>query len=373
VLEPPVDGAIPVPAFPASAIPWEQVGDGWFLLAYDPEVEPFVPPDDGTRVRFRNLDATLMLVSPAGDLYHVRSLDGFGPGGIEGWDEDGLLVLDGSAEWGTDESYHGPLSVVSLQAGTATIVNADVVWFDGLAVLLDGRWLTRTGWDDSMSLEVQSADFAARSELCRGDWFLDARPSPDGARTVCLARGPGDKTAVTVYDLSTGVGSIVDAFTYDPGAYSTHGWWDPDSFVVTRLNDAGATLWWAYDVSTKKLRDLNATLSDGTPAETAQGVAGYRVVATGALGRRAVATGDAVEIQGFDGSLRATLPCLPSAISGHIALALCWDWEHPGTPMDIVVANLETGTLTTVASFVAGEGTDIRVFPAPAGEQTGVV
>ena len=363
-LEPAVDGALPVPAFPASAIPWDAVGDGWFLLAYDPDAMDDVwpeLPEEGVG-EYPELDEAVMLVSPEGDLYYVRSLVGVGNGSPVQWTRDALTILDGQFARDSDDIPHGPLLSLKLSSGAASIVNPFAYYPYYLRTLPNGNIVTQWGAEGSLSAAVIAPDLTVVTQVCEGDG-LATSVSPDGTRVACLENGDNGKSQVTLHTIPDGAGTFLEEFKYEPWAYGTsYGWWDQNSFILVRWTDEGDILRWAYDVTTKELRDLNPTLSDGTPAETVQGVGGYRVVAAG----------DAVEIQGFDGSLLATLPCLPSAVSGHSALAVCWDWENPGLPMDVIVANLDTGTLTTVASFVAGEGADLRVFPPPGGEKSGL-
>lgn len=356
-LEPPVDGAIPVPAFPASAIPWLEVGPGWFLLSYDQEAAPFAWPETG-QAQFPPLDATLMLVAPMGDLYYVRSLDGFGPGRVKVWLGGGVGILDGYAMTDTDEIFHGPLSSVDLDTGETTVVNSDFSMSGSIErVLPDGRFAV-AGLDAEGSewIGLMDPDFNYVDSAGGGCWstYGAVTPlAPDGARVVCL-EWDNEKSAVMLHNLIEGLSSKIDTFKYDPWAYQTHGWWDADSFVLTREDDSGKTLWWAYNVSSRKLRDLKATLSNGTPAQDARGMDGYRVVSAGST----------VEVQGFDGSLRATLPCSPRAISGHVAMTVCGE---AGGRMEISVADLDSGEVTMVASFDSGADVSLESFAWPAG------
>jgi len=357
-LEPPVDGALPVPAYPASAIPWKSVGDGWFLLTVDLNANEDVWPESNGVGRFPPLDEAVMLVSPTGELFYVRSLAGVGNGSPIEWTGGALTILDGSFAAESDDIPHGPLISLTLATGAAKTVNPSAYEPYFSRTLPDGRIVTQWGAEGSLSVEELAPDLTSKASLCSGDGIATSL-SPDATRVVCLESVGEAGATVTLHDLSGGEGTPLDTFKYPAYSYGTFGWWDNTSFVLTRWTDEGDALRWAYDTATKKLRDLNPTLSDGTPADTVQGVAGYRVLAAG----------DAVEIQGFDGTLRATLPCLPTAISGHIALASC---SSESGPTQMVVANLDTGTLTTVASFAAGDGADIRVFPAPGGEETGL-
>ena len=357
-LEPAVDGALPVPAYPASSIPWDDVGDGWFLLTVDLDAGDDVWPQTDGIGRFPTLDESVMLVSPTGDLYYVRSLVGVGNGWPIEWLGDALTILDGSFAAESEDVPEGPLLSLDLATGAATVVNPSAYDPFYLRTLPDGRIVTQWGVEGSLSVEVLAPDLTPLASLCAGNGIATSL-SPDGTSVVCLESEGDTGATVTLHDISGGAGTPLDTFKYPAWAYGTFGWWDDTSFVLTRWTDEGDPLRWAYDVSTRKIRDLNATLSDGTPAETVQGSAGYRVVAAGAV----------VEIQDFDGALRATLPCLPTAISGHVALASCWS---EAGPTQMVVADLDTGTVTTVASYAAGDSADIRVFPAPGGERTGL-
>ncbi len=219
-----------------------------------------------------------MLVAPTGDPFFVRSLEGVGSGRPWAWLGRDIFVIDSSWENETDEYPHGPLSKVNLETGKTTVANNDVLSnVSILRVLPDGRFAVESvGWGDATSersVGLLGSDFNGLVESC-SSWHGGVTPlAPDGARVVCLEWENG-KSAVKLHNLVDGSSSRIDTFMYTPDAYETHGWWDANSFVLTRVDDSWKTLWWAYDVSTKKLRDLNASLSDGTPAENARGIAG---------------------------------------------------------------------------------------------------
>jgi TolB protein len=353
---PTVDGAFPVPEFPASAIPWDEVGPGWFLLSYDPDTTDDVVPEwtmgpHGLERWFSLADESLQLVSPTGDLYYVRDLNGLGSVRVMGWTGDSVLILEGHAIAESGQSWHGPLSSLDLATGATALVNGDVQEFYGPRILADGRVLTFGSGEGGYWADVSNSDYSAPQQVCYTTEGPITDLSPDGTRVVCL-EGSAAGSDVMLYNIVDGTGAKIDEFTYDPMVYWITGWWDENSFVLGRPDGSGGELWWAYDVSTGQIRDLNATLSGGTPAEFAEGVAGYRVV-------RAVTT---VEVQGFDGALLASLPNLPEAISGSVALTLDL---APGGEELIEVLDLESGESTEVGSFVRGPEAQLHVYAWP--------
>ncbi len=357
-VEPPVAGALPVPAYPASAIPWDELGPGWFLLSYDADASSDVWPTSDGQGTFPELDNAIQLVSPTGDLYYVRDLTGVGTGYEVLWTLDALKILDGTFYSESDDIPHGPLLSLDLATGAVVIANPaayDAYYEDTFP---NGNVLTRWGAEGTLSAAVLSPEFTLVTDLCEGAGIASGL-SPDGTRIVCLQNGDDARAHVTVLDVATAASEELDVFTYDAWSYGLYGWWDANSVALARWVGDNGTLWWTYDVTTSTLTAFEPTLSDGTPAEVAQGAAGYRLLAAG----------DAVEIRRFDGTLAAEPPCLPTAISGHRALSVCWTTE---THVSIVLADLDTGDLTTIASYDASNGNDVRVFPAPGGARTGV-
>lgn len=305
------------------------------------------------------MDEAVQLVSPAGDLYYVRSLDGVGNGNPVEWLGDALTILDGEFYAESEDIPHGSLKRLDLATGALRVVNADAYHPYFNRTLPDGTIITQWGGEGSMWVQVLAPDLKEIATLCGAEIDgIATSPDPAGNRVVCLGYGDGGGADVTLHTLTGDSATVIDHFKYDPWNYQTAGWWDDDSFVLIRWTDSGDPLMWTYNVVTKKLSDLKPTLADGTPAESVRAAGGYRILTTG----------DVTEIVGFDGTVRASLPCSPSAISGHHAIAVCWDWEATSSPLEIIVANLDTGALTTVASFLPGENHDVRAFPAPGGE-----
>jgi hypothetical protein len=353
---PPVAGAIPVPALPASAIPWDDVGPGWFLLSYDPDVSDDVQPENtdsptGPQWWFDNADEALQLVSPAGDLYYARDLTDAGGVRALAWTGESVLVLEGHATADSGETPHGRFDSIDLATGAATTLNPNLSQFSRAPrMLADGRIVLWGAGEGQAGADVVSPSFAFDQSVCVVEGEAISTLSPDGTRVVCLEDEDYPKSAVMLYNLVDGSSAKIDTFSYGPVNYRMHGWWDANSFVVSRVDTGGTTLWWAYDVSTQTIRDLNATLSNGTAAEVAEGVAGYRVVSAGTT----------VEVQGFDGTLRATLPCWPRSLSGGLAITAC---GSPGGQVVISVADLESGEVTSVATFVSGAYAEWAIIP----------
>lgn len=354
--EPPVDGALPVPALPASAIPWDELGPGWFLLTNDPDASDDVWPQSDGIGRFPVMDEAVQLVSPSGDLYYVRDLSDVGNGRPVEWLGDALTILDGEFYAESDDIPHGRLLSLDLRSGATHVVNPAAYDADFLRSLPDGRMVSQWGPEGTLLVEVVKPDLTVDATICEGDGTATSL-APDNSRVVCLKPNAGGGTDVMLYTIGGGAGAKIDTFKYDPWRYYTWGWWDKDRFLLSRWTDDGMEeLFWTYNVVTKKVAEVTPRLSDGTVATTYGGAGGYRIVSTEA----------AAEVQGFDGTLLATLPCAPATFSGHTALSLCWDWE--AGPMTIAIANLDTGTVTTIADFTAGDDQYVRIFPYPGGE-----
>ncbi len=346
-------------AYPASAIPWDEVGPGWFLLTNDPDAGNDVWPQEGSIGRFPVLDDAVQLVSPTGDLYYVRDLTDMGNGYPVEWTGDALTILDGTFYSESDDIPHGPLTALDLASGAARVVNPMGYMPYFQRTLPNGNIVTQWGAEGSLNVEVLTPELTVVTTICQGEGTATS-VSPDGTRVVCLVPASGGGSDVMLYKTTGGVGSHIDTFKYDPWWYSTSGWWDNNSFVVGRWTDDGTNLVWTHDVTTAKIGDLTPRMSDGTLADSFAGAGGYRILVTDHV----------AEVVGFDGVLRATLPCAPTAISGHTALAVCGLWD--GGQIDVVVANLDTGNVTSVASFLGGEYQDIKVYPYPGGEETGL-
>jgi hypothetical protein len=358
VPEPPVEGALPVPAFPASAIPWRDLGPGWFLLAYTqdvPDATGLCDPagETGAECHEPPLDDTLMLASPAGDLFYVRSLDGAGQGVVQGWSGKAVDVLDARHWDGSGETPHGLMTSIDLASGAATPLSPDVSMFvSTLGTLADGRIAVLGAGEGYTWIDVLAPDFADSQTVCSAPENAISTISPGGA-VVCLDVDH-PRSAVVVHDVATGTATEIDHLKLSPEEYSIHGWWDNTSFVLSRGDGSGGTLWWAYDTSTRTVRDLNALMSDGTPAEHAQGIAGYRLVAAGST----------VEVQDFSGALNAALPCRPRAVSGDTVFTLC---GNRGERVQLSVTSLTDGETRTIAAFDSGPNFSLLSFPWPQG------
>ncbi len=352
-------GEFPVPTLPASEIPWDQVGAGWFLLAYDANNIDEInagPQQVGT------IDDTLTLVSPEGELYNVRDLTGKGLGSLIGWGSQGLLVLDQNETGREPVFQHGRVDAIDLRSGEATALIADAHRTSRVAVLPDGQTVMWTRHSAGFDVDLRDENLTFETRLCDdGQHSGDMSDlSSDGERALCLLpRASDGKTDVLLVSVADGSTTPLDVFTKAEDQYWMAGWWDENSVIVRRVEygpseEQDTILSWLYDVSTRKIRDFDARMADGTRASSAFALGGYRVVSSGAT----------VEVHSLSGELLASLPCEPEAVSGHMMLASCG--ASDGT-VAIHLANLETGETSVVATYPQPTGDRNAVFPAPGG------
>ncbi len=357
-------GYLPVDSLGASEIPWDEVGPGWFLLAYDADTTDnasvFIgdfPDDNSDGGVFHYFapenDDGMTLVSPAGEIYLAGSLSGQGPVAETLWD-GGSVYLNRPTGFRMEEEGEGTVTAYDLATGsTREVVRGETYLPEEMTTA--GRLV---GWHWAEGTIVGGAVYGSD-----GSDFHKVCPSgsgsptlaPDGHRTVCIELRTDGRSDVVLYDLDSGTREPIDVFKEGSYAYQLLGWWDSASVVVSRWED-GASLYWAYDVETKKLTEIDPRLPDGSQPSSFQGLGTYRLL-WGADNRRAF-------IYGTDGDLRADLPCGISALSGDVALSLCG--AAGGARMvTISRTDLVTGETLVVGEYRAGENDHVQVFPFP--------
>jgi len=348
---PPVAGAIPVPAFPPSDIPWLEVGPGWFVVVYDADPDDnSVVNDAWARHEEAVLSGAVMLVSPTGDLYYVDRLDGRGRGEPIAWTSDGLVIVEDHVS-SVDRDEHTYLSTLSLTTGERSAKVGVPYSTRLIRAYPDGQLLVSADRTNSSSLRglyLLGGSFEVKHRYVTVNNVSPTLhsctpPSSDGTMFACLVRSADGKSDIWKFDVATGKGAKIDEFRLDPDHYYLLSWWDEQSFAFIRYDaDWTESTTSTYNVVTKKVHDVTVRFEDGTAAGfRAADIPGYRVLySTGNDAR--------VEIDDFAGKTRATLPCIDSAdASFGYLLTTCYD----GRARVITVTDLASGESATVARY----------------------
>ncbi len=343
---PPVEGAIPVPAFPASDIPWLEVGPGWFVVVYDTDADDNSVESEVT-AGFKEtlLSGAVMLVSPSGDLYYVDRLDGRGRGEPIAWTADGLVIAEQHVS-AVDKKSHAYMSTLSLTTGKRS-TKVGVPFLPRLIrAYPDGSLLVTPGWGN---LYLLDASFTVKHRFAMSDGRYASTgsctvPSPSGATIACLVENGDGKTDVWKFNVASGKGSKIDVFRLNPDHYYLLHWWDEHSFAFTRYDaDWTKSTTSTYNVSTKKVNDVTVRLGDGTPASLQDAdIQGARIVAA----NNGVENG--IEIDDYAGKPIATLPCLNEVVDsfGYV-LSECYD----GRATVFTTVDLASGESAVVARY----------------------
>ena len=356
-----VRGVLDVPSLPADAIPWDEVGLGWFLLSFDRDHGPSATdPGFYDRARFAPTEEEIYLFSPDASVYFVRSLKGLGNVRAQLWVGSVLALEESTWEPETDVVPSGPLTGLDLRSGASTRL-ADLWgndWIEG--VLSNGNLVTVSSDDGGAQRHVRSRDLSDLGELCGvGSGQSGASNiSPDGSRAFCLVERSDGRSDVILYDLATGTSTAIDVFKYPASDYQTAGWTGASSVVITRWDNAsGSDRYWAYNVDTLKLSDYVYVYRSG------------RVSGFGANAHRVVLDGDSATVQSVDGTLTATISSCGrlrgSWSSDASAMVTCSETDSAVTTL--YALDLSTGKVTNVATFDPNEGALISVFPGLAG------
>ncbi|MBN2177315.1 MAG: hypothetical protein JW722_06620 [Demequinaceae bacterium] len=152
-------------------IPWDEVGPGWTLLAYDAAMEETEWGED-----WNLAGDELWLAAPDGSLYFGADVSGLGATFIEAWIGTEVWLYQATAyegEWST-----GTLWTVDLKDGTAAIVGEDSLPRGSRQpTAVEGVYLTEGGCCGCSETTVHYADGTTR---LLGDGCGQSSLSPDG-------------------------------------------------------------------------------------------------------------------------------------------------------------------------------------------------
>ncbi len=358
--EPPVEGALPVPAYPASAIPWDEVGPGWFFLTYDPDTTDNALVDmgvqayygDGENWKQPKDDAGMTLISPGGDAYYAGSLVEQGTAYPRLWTGQTLYLFRETKQH-YEEDYDGVVTALDLASGMSTKVRSGTGYGPDESTI-GGRLVGDHSGDGGLyAMATYRPDGSgARTFAKSGYWCSEL--APDEHTMVCLEHRADDRTDVVKYDVDTGTRKAIDVFKRSVWEYQIRGWWSPTSVLFSRWDEeSSAQLYFAYNITTKKVTELHPELPDGSTAENVQGLGTYRVVSI---------WNDRTDyIYDTKGTLRATLPCGAADVSGDYALTLCGQIGTPDT-VTVTVVDLLTGETRDVGTYASGIADQVQVF-----------
>lgn len=371
---PAAEGAFPVPAYPASAIPWLEVGPGWFLVDW---AEAGVSA--GTNV----------LVGPDGSVYAT----GAGWDRTRSWAMDwvsgGLAVFQNTMPEGEEygEWATGDVSIIDLQSGAvqayATGID-DPGWNWETA---DGTYIGNMSGGDGTEATA-TKDGTSLGWYCWGYGRTDL--SPGGGRLVCLqGREDGQTDVVLAGTTGPSSESVIDVFSRGVFDYSIAGWLDADTFLLSRPEQgthddyivwegnqgfaqvpAGdGAAYFAYNVATRTIADF------ALPFTGAYGDVDFYSRSDVFAARSMDATradffsGAGAAIASVDCAAALAASRVESVeVSGRRALVTCGDLFSPsgGGEAALVLVDLDEGTAVTLGP-VDGQASSVwlRAFPYP--------
>ncbi|MDN4484046.1 hypothetical protein [Demequina lignilytica] len=265
-----VDGYAPVAQLPFEAVPWDQVGPGWFAVDYATgraqDLGSAIAGDG--RVEYEQREGGLSLVAPDGTWYAARTHADLGPGLVIAW--DGANAWMARAADSTVESVYFDAELVELTDLATASVPAVVA--PTLSPFGQGRAVDYAYAGDGLYSRVVGVDtdrMGACGDAGVGFWGWEApdmsflySPAGDG-QVICM--GPtadGAGTVVTLVDVADVAASEpVATFRLPPDRYAFVGWLDDTTFLVARRALAGgAEAMFQYDVAERAIAEVEAPM-----------------------------------------------------------------------------------------------------------------
>lgn len=253
----------------AKAIPWDEVGPGWFLVDSHQQLD--VDYGDEGVVPMSEAVGGLSLVSPEGDWYAARSFAGTGAAFSVHWAADGVWLMTGVDAY--FDGYEGDLVRLDLATGVSVGIatdqwlESDYVGASGGVTLVQG-FSQEFGGPYGVYTSAGAASVAdcrwQMSVMLRGDFRVAL--APDGRTVVCWRGRIDGKTDIGTLDLgSPSAATYLDVFRLDPWQYEQLGWLSDDTFLLARLNDNGAVeAYFAYNVVSRTIEDFALPFTPGT-------------------------------------------------------------------------------------------------------------
>lgn len=374
-------GHAPVPQLSADAIPWGEVGPGWFVVALHDDVDEQTlfadqidPWDPAVLPAY---EGSLSLVSPDGDWYAARTLDELGSGLPLAW--DGANLWSGTTLYPGSEHGFYDIDLVSLETGAPAGSIERVPW-ETAAPFAPGEALMYAWGGEGLTNVVATAEAGeagACSDLPRGFFAPGWEPRDmsflytpvDGGRVVCFGWAEdSSRTRVWLVDVADVARSeLLAEFAHPATRYSFVGWIDDDTFFFARKTGVytGAEALFRYDLRDGSITEVDHSIYADVHGRSAEGYfhrASQRHIVTSL-----VDGGWEVALYGLDGSPVATIEgACPSddrglssetRTSGDRLIVTC--------PTDGDVAMYDLGSGAAVGSWDVGTGRILQAFDHP--------
>ena len=254
-------GDLPVDALGAGDVSWDQVGPGWFMVSWRDEPLPDAASSDNTPSIHAD---TVYLVDLDGRFYRVASLKGLDVSSVEGWiGTSALLFREQTYE--PDGGWMGDTIVDDLAAGETRTALADHVELEGY-VLDDGRVISNEFYGADWSIHTLFDDYVPVADLCGSEPIKGLELSPSQTYLVCLKGNwagvvdpdvDSPTTDVIVSSLAPPYSAeVIASFKLPPQDYQLNGWLDDNTFLVSRQDESGNWVYFAYDVASRDIADF---------------------------------------------------------------------------------------------------------------------
>jgi hypothetical protein len=258
-----IEGFAPVPQLPASEIPWDQVGPGWFVVDYRYGYQEEFGFE--TWEATPQLEGGISLISPSGQWYAARPYAELGNGPVEGWDGINLwMTREATSNF---ESVEKRIELVDARSGDRRAVGGEAT--GQIVPFVPGQALFYAWGGDGLYNSGIAADKTHHVGGCSdvdetGFWGWEAADMSflytpaNGGKLVCFGYGVGaGRASVTLVDVANaGRSEHINTFSNPADNYSFAGWIDADRFFFARTGGATPVMF-RYD-----LRDDSVTEVD---------------------------------------------------------------------------------------------------------------
>ena len=343
-------GFLPAASLGQSDVPWDELGYGWFLVAWDgpppPNVDEYVAGPS---------PAGFSLVSPDATVYALADLGIVDAAWVIDWrvDEVGVVRNPDLAEGDT-----GDVATINLRTGAenAIVSRGQIPMADYVAA--NGDLVGSQFYGDLPVPVFAYRDYRPVGKICDGNGG-GALMSPDGVRVVCLTFDPADdeKTAVVIGRVDeVGSPKQIDVFQASPYLYSVLGWLDADTFILERRSQTygDPSTFFTYDIATRTIANYTVPVPyDADPLH-------HLLPFDFASQTFAVSRPGTITFYGVDGSVVADVTCATSGDnaehpgvvrSGAFALVTCLSSPIHESSASLDIVDLRTGVTTHVGTF----------------------
>ncbi len=253
-------GFLPVDSLSQSDIPWDDLGEGWFLVSWSgaepPIVDEYVagPSPHG-----------FSLVGPDASVYALTDLGIVDAAWVIDWrgDEVGVVRNPDVAEGDS-----GDVATINLRTGAENAVVSRGQIPMGDYVAANGDLVGSQFYGDLPVPVFAYRDYRPIGKICDGNGGTNLM-SPDGVRVVCLTFDPADdgKTAVIIGRADeVGSSEQIDTFQSPAYLYRVAGWLNADTFILERRSETygGPSTLFSYNIATQTIAEYAVPVLYGT-------------------------------------------------------------------------------------------------------------